>query len=121
MIFRAFILLIISVIAAAAAGRVMLDEAEQKDWNAVGRLNVNGGFCTGALIEPDLVVTAAHCVYVARTGAARLAGRYILSQVIASAAMSAILLRKNCCPTRPISTSASRQQRKWPLTSRLYG
>lgn len=75
MIFRAFILLIISVIAAAAAGRVMLDEAEQKDWNAVGRLNVNGGFCTGALIEPDLVVTAAHCVYVARTGAARLAGR----------------------------------------------
>jgi hypothetical protein len=43
----------------------MLDAAERQKWQAVGRVNA-AGFrtmtgCSGTLIAPDLVVTAAHC------------------------------------------------------------
>lgn len=41
-----------------------------RDWEAVGRLELGGsGFCTGALVAPDLVLTAAHCLYDKKTGA----------------------------------------------------
>lgn len=37
-------------------------------FEAVGRLNKSGtGFCTATLIRPDLILTAAHCVYYSRT------------------------------------------------------
>lgn len=42
------------------------DEAQA--WRAVGRLDAAmSGFCTATLIAPDLVLTAAHCVYSSKT------------------------------------------------------
>lgn len=46
-----------------ADNRVRVD-SKTWPWIAIGRVNLEGrGHCTGTLVAPDLVLTAAHCLY----------------------------------------------------------
>jgi len=70
------LLVLAATVLAAPAGAQGTDlkrltlRGEVLGWEAVGRLDIDrSGFCTGALVAGDLVLTAAHCLYDSRTGA----------------------------------------------------
>lgn len=65
---RAGLLAVFAALAGPATGfeTTIISADEQAGWNAVGRLN-RGGYntlsgCSAALVAPDLVLTAAHCI-----------------------------------------------------------
>ncbi len=49
--------------------RAVTGQGTERQWQAVGRFENGAGFCTGTLIAADLVLTAAHCLFDATTGA----------------------------------------------------
>lgn len=63
---RAALAALIASTGLAAAQDTALDSLDRRGdalgFGAVGRLEFGGGFCTGVLIESDLVLTAGHCI-----------------------------------------------------------
>ncbi len=56
--------------------RLLSTGDEGRGWEGVGRLDIRGqGFCTAALVAPDEILTAAHCLYDRSTGKAVEPGR----------------------------------------------
>ena len=63
--------LLASMPSGARAGDPQFGARSLPGWEAVGRLNISGrNMCTGSLIAPNLVLTAAHCLYDPASGRA---------------------------------------------------
>ena len=76
----AAICLMVQLVSGGAWGsdgpRIALNEGDRAAWAAVGRLQTGTtGHCTATLIAPDVLLTAAHCLFAPETGRPWLATR----------------------------------------------
>ena len=106
----ALMLMAIAANAQTSSLRSLDTQNEALAWQAVGRLDWKvGGYCTGTLIAPDLVLTAAHCVYDSETGAAVLPSELRFragvtdGKAIAERGVSQIVAHKGFTPGTPLS------------------
>ncbi|MDG1458144.1 MAG: serine protease [Pseudoprimorskyibacter sp.] len=62
----ALLICLVTTAADAQGLPLPLPDGEHRAWQAIGRVNIRGynrrGMCSGTLIAPDRVLTAAHCV-----------------------------------------------------------
>lgn len=92
----------------------VLSDTEHGAWHAVGRLNVRGfstaQMCTAVLVAPDLVLTAAHCLWMGGRGLASppeiqfLAGWH-RGEVVARRAAAAFHIHPGFVTTEPGSAA----------------
>jgi protease YdgD len=66
----ALLFILLSALPGAAADRRVAVDPDEAPWNAVAKVQTNTGeHCSGVLIAPAVVLTAAHCLYNSRTRA----------------------------------------------------
>ena len=111
LIWKAALALVLSASFACAQNTSLTalnDDYQAVGWEAVGKLNLGGGFCTGTLIAPDLVLSAAHCVY-DRRGQLRAANRITFNagfrngDVAASRKIAQVVAHAGFKPLEPLT------------------
>ena len=99
------------VLAETTALEALTRRDQMLGWEAVGRIDLDtgkGGFCTGALIATDLVLTAAHCVMDGQgrpndPGKMVFRAGYVAGQSIATSAVLRTVVHPDYDPASPVS------------------